>query len=266
MTEHPPVALSVATGRRARQLEGRPAATSRGGSHEVGLASAARGDQVLAGDRLLPLPDELVTLFPDGGLRRGTMVSVSAPRPLGATALAVRVLSLACQTGSWVAAVGLADLGLVAARELGVCLDRFLVVPRPQARWLEVVAALIEGVDIVLVRPTGLVPAGQVRRLGARARERGTVLVVVGSSWPEADIRLDVLSARWQGIEDGHGYLQARLVDVTATGRRAASRRRSLQLWLPDFDGQVRVASSDPDLSLMMVPSSEELAASSRAG
>lgn len=221
--------------------------TTRERGQGVGLAGAALGSQVLAGDRLLPLPDELATLFPDGGLRRGIMVSVSAQRPLGATALAVRVLSSACQEGSWVAAVGLADLGLVAVRQLGVCLDRFLVVPRPQGRWLEVVAALIEGVDIVLIRPTGSVPVGQVRRLGARARERGTVLVVVGSAWPEADIRLEVLSARWQGIEDGNGYLQARLVDVAATGRRAASRQRTVRLWLPGFDGKVQAVDSSPE-------------------
>lgn len=110
----------------------------------------------------------------------------------GSTSLALSVLSAASAQGSWSAAVGFPSLGLAAAAELGVALERFPLVPSV-GRWAWVVATLLEGVDVVLGRPpAGGVRAADARRLIARARERGSVLVVAGS-WPEpADVRLAV--------------------------------------------------------------------------
>ena len=130
----------------------------------------------LADERLLPVVPALQSLLPGRGLRRGATVTVSR-----SAALALALVAGASAAGSWVAAVGLPDLGIVAAAESGIALERLALVPAPGARaWTTVVAALLDAVDVVLVRPPPRLPAPQARRLAARARERGAVLVPLG--------------------------------------------------------------------------------------
>jgi hypothetical protein len=96
-----------------------------------------------------------------------------------------------------------------------------------------VTAALLEGFDVVLLRPAGHVGNSDARKLEARARERGSVLAVMGDGWPgTADVRLGIVAGCWRGIEDGPGYLWGREVDVVASGRGAASRPRRARTWL----------------------------------
>src|SRR5205814_3148836 len=154
----------------------------------------------------------------------------------GASSLALALLAGPSAAGSWCAAVGLPSLGLVAAAELGVALDRFPLVARPGADWPAVVAALLEAVDVVLLCPPPHVRTGDARRLAARARERGAVLVVTGGAVP-ADVRLSVVRSEWEGLGQGHGRLQARRMDVVSSGRGAAARERRASLWLPGPDG-----------------------------
>src|SRR5918995_170498 len=115
----------------------------------------------------------------------GTTVAVTS-----SAALALALVAGASAAGSWVAAVGLPDLGIVAAAETGIALERLALVPTPGVRaWPAVVAAFLDAVDVVLVRAPARLPAAQARRLAARARERGAVLIPLGA-WPEpADLR-----------------------------------------------------------------------------
>ena len=205
------------------------------------LAGRAR-PVALARDRVLPVLPPLAPLLPDGGLRRGTVVDVP-----DSTSLALALLAGASTAGSWCAAVGLSSLGLVAAAELGLALDRFPLVaaPRGAEEWTWAVAALLDAVDVVLARPPGPIGATRARRLAARARERSAVVIVVGAvagAWPEADVRLSVTRAAWEGVGQGHGCLRARRVDVVVEGRGAASRRRQASLWLPGPGGGVATA------------------------
>jgi hypothetical protein len=85
----------------------------------IGLADRIRPTTPVAG-RLLPVPPPLAPLFPDGALRRGTTTTVAGLPGHGATTLALALLAAASQAGSWCAAVGLADPGVVAAAELGI--------------------------------------------------------------------------------------------------------------------------------------------------
>jgi len=86
-----------------------------------------RGDP--RGAALLPVQPQLAGLLPAGGLRRGSIVRVE--RSLG---LVFALLDRASQTGSWVVAVGMADLGVLAAIEQGVDPARFALVPSPGPR------------------------------------------------------------------------------------------------------------------------------------
>jgi len=162
----------------------------------------------------------------------------------GATTLAFALLA-AVSTTSWCAAVGTADPGIVALAELGVDLGHLVVVPHPGPGWAEVTAALLDGMDAVLVRPPGPVRPGVARRLAARVRQRRSVLVVLGDTrwWPEGpDLRLAVESGSWVGLEAGHGHLQARRVEVVGAARRGASRPVRAELWLPASSGSLSTA------------------------
>jgi hypothetical protein len=192
----------------------------------------------LADERLLPVLPPLRPLLPTHGLRRGSTVAVAR-----SAALALALVAGASAAGSWVAAVGLPDLGIVAAAETGIVLERLALVPAPGARtWPAVVAALLDAIDVVLVRAPAGLPAAQARRLAARARERGAVLVPLGAWSESADLRLTVTSSAWQGLGQGHGRLQARRVEVVATGRGAATRERRVLLWLPSTSGAIASA------------------------
>lgn len=217
-----------------------PAETPVGPSTDraTGLAEVARrvSPTVLAVDRTLPVAPALAGLLP-GGLRRGTTVGISG---VGARSLALALLSAATVTGSWAAVVGDRDLGLASAAEAGVDLQRLAVVdPPPPGVWGEVVAALVAALDLVLVAPGYRVSGIVVRRLTARCRERGSVLIRVGDDpWPDrCDLRLTVLTGTWSGPDDGHGRLRSRLVEVVADGRGVAAGSRRSELFLPGPDG-----------------------------
>jgi len=142
--------------------------------------------------------------------------------------------------------VGLPSLGLVAAAELGVKLERLALVPYPGDQWTAVAAALLDGVDLLLLGPPARARASDARRLAARVRERGVVMVVLDGGgragafgWPESpDFKLAVVRSAWDGLGVGYGHLRARRVEVALSGRRAAARERRQLLWLPGPEGQ----------------------------
>jgi hypothetical protein len=154
--------------------------------------------------------------------------------------LALALVGAVTDRDGWAAAVGLPHLGLVAAAELGVRLERLALVPAPGEQWAVVVAALVDGIDLLLLRPPVRVRSSEARQLSARARERGAVMVVLDPGWPEPpDLRLAVSRSDWDGLGAGYGYLQSRRAEVVLTGRRAAGRPRTCSIWLPGPHGEV---------------------------
>lgn len=208
----------------------------------VDLAAVTAGPIALARDRLLEVVAPLQPLLPEGGLRRGSTVVISAPAS-GATTLAVALLAGVSRGGGWGAIVGLPALGVGAAAQLGVDLDRLALVPAPGEQWPVVAAALLDSMDaIVLAAPPRPRPR-DARRLAARARERGAVMAVVGDGWPEReDVHLEVAAGGWVGPGAGDGYVRARRAEVVVSGRGAAARARRVPLWLPGPDGTVAAA------------------------
>jgi hypothetical protein len=190
----------------------------------------------LATDRVLPVLPPLQQLLPYGGLRRGTVVAVG-----GSLRLALALAAGITQADLWVAAVGIPELGVVAAAETGVALQRLALVPNPGRQWARVVATLLDAVDLVLTRPQSTRGQAVCRQLAARVRERGSVLVVHGD-WPGPDLAFHVDSEPWTGVEAGAGHLEQRRARVVATGRGATSRPREARLWLPSRDGTIQPA------------------------
>lgn len=184
--------------------------------------------------RVLPVLPELSGLLPGRGLRRGSTVAVVSGRPTasGGTSLLLALLSAASRSGSWCAVVGVPGLGALAAAESGIVLDRLALVPHPGPEWPTVVAALIDGVDVVVTAVPGAVSASVASRLVARARQRGSVLMPYGH-WAGADVTLQVMHGMWDGLGAGRGRLRRREVTVTARGRGAAARPKEITMWMP---------------------------------
>jgi hypothetical protein len=212
------------------------AAAVRKGADSLQLAQARSRPVTTADVRRLEVPGALGACFPEGAVRRGSTLVINSSS--GGVSLALALAAAVTATGSWAAAVGLPSLGLLAAAELGVQLERLALVPAPGDRWPAVAAALLDGMDLLLLGPPGRARPGDARRLVARAREQGTVLAVLESPgdrcWPEApDFRLSIGAAAWEGLGNGHGHLRSRRVEVVTTGRRAAVRERRTVLGLP---------------------------------
>ncbi|MEO5876532.1 MAG: hypothetical protein ABIS86_10490 [Streptosporangiaceae bacterium] len=191
-----------------------------------------------AGEDLVPVLPALRTLIP--ALRPGMVVCVEGPASLG-----LALLAGAAQDGGWCAAVGIPELGVLAARGMGADPARLLLVDEPGPRWADVVAALTEAVRLILVclpeRPSPTLA----RRLVATARKNGCVLAVRGD-WEGAQLRLRADTAGWDGLGDGHGHLSGRRVRVVTAGRGAAGQGRAAWMWLPGPDGRVTSAEEPP--------------------
>ena len=199
----------------------------------------------LAHQRTLPLLEAVSDLFVGGSLQRGTTVAVNG---IGAMSMALVLAAGPSQAGSWTALVGTEELGLAAVAEAGIALERLLVVGDASTN-AGVVAALVEAVDVVLVGPGLRFRPADLRRLSARLRESGSVLIQIGSSQigsgkalgsgkaPGVDLGVWVMSAQWSGLGEGYGHLRSRQVEVLAQGRGAATAARSVSLLLPGPDG-----------------------------
>lgn len=192
----------------------------------------SRGPVLLTDRPPLPVPPAITPLLADG-LRRGGTTAV-----LGSTSLVLAMIAAACTAReAWAAVVGQPSIGLLAAAEAGVGLDRLALVPRPGPDAPSVLAALLDGLDLVVVGPGTALQDADRRRLMARARDRGSVLLAT-TPWPGAGCVLTVTGGRWTGPGEGDGRLRARELHLTRTGRGAAGGRpEELSLVLP-YDGR----------------------------
>jgi hypothetical protein len=176
----------------------------------------------------LPVHPLLSPLLPwRGGLLRGATITAT-----GATSLLLALLAGAMSTGGYGAVVGLPALGAVAAVEHGIALVRLALVPVPGPDWPTVTAALLDGLDMVVVAVAGPVAAGVARSLSARARARGAVLVTT-APWPGADLALTATGHRWAGLGHGRGRLRQHEMTIAAIGRGQAARRREVTVPVP---------------------------------
>jgi hypothetical protein len=123
--------------------------------------------------------------------------------------LALALAAGASRAGEWVGFAGMPDFGAEAAADLGVDLARTVLVPETGEHWLEVTAALVDVLRVVVLRPPARVDTRSAGVLDARLRKRSSVLVVWGD-WPRCEARLGLEQARWAGPDRGHGRLRTR--------------------------------------------------------
>jgi hypothetical protein len=195
---------------------------------------------VLAADRALCLDESLTGLFPSG-LQRGTTVAIGGS---ASVSLALAVAVGPSQAGGWVMAVGMPSLGLVAAYELGIALDRLVLIGTPPPRlWPDVIVTAAEGAEVVIAATPHQLRPADVRRVQARVARSQAALIILGADLDglAPDVRISTADPRWEGIEQGAGRLLARRVDVAVEGRRAIRPRRRTLL-LPDATGRAHLA------------------------
>ena len=162
--------------------------------------------------RVFPVSPAVSSLFPEGGLSRGAIYQVDS-----SSSLLWALLAQPSTRGTWCALVGMPDMGLAAAEEMGVNVDRLVLVPYPGQQWFSVLAALIDVVGIVAL---GSLPAPSDRILSTltgRLREREATLLV-RNDWPRTEASIQVRH-QWSGITQGRGMLDEHRVLISATPR-----------------------------------------------
>ncbi len=216
-------------------------------SPAVAAAPPPPGAPAGAGSRsVLTVPGPLAQVLPRGGIPAGSVVALAGSG--GTTSLLFTLL--AAPANAWSALVGMPDVGLLAAAELGVELDRVALIPDPGPDLLQVLSILADGVDIIAVAPArsggsvgsvglGATPA-RMRVLTGRLRQSGAVLLVTGRM-PGADLVLDCRVEGWTGMGRGHGRLRNRELVVEVSGRGAAGRSRSAVMYLQSDRSKVDI-------------------------
>ena len=225
-------------------------------------ALAAKGvvSGAVARERTLPVLPALAELLPHGAIQRGSVIGCHGA---AGVSLALALAAGPSREGAWVGIAGLPHVGVAAAVELGVAPERLVLVAEPvataqsmgqrfdDARWAEVLAAMIDGFDVLVLGPgTERVRPGTARRLMARLQARGAVAIVVahpaagqvagqaGAGPFGADLTLQADGTQWAGLGHGHGVARGRRSVVQVAGRRVPRPRRS-HLWLPAAEGCV---------------------------
>ncbi len=231
--------------------------------------AAVLAEQVRPGafahERVLTVVEPLVSMLPSAGLRRGSTIALGGG---AAMSLALALAAGPSAAGAWVAVVGIPSLGLAAASEAGLALERLFLVAAPPARhWAEVVAAAADGAELVLTCPPDHVRPAELRRVQSRLQARGSVLMIVApagvstAAWgAELDCRAEPVA--WEGLGEGHGRLLARRVELVVGGRRAGRPARR-QFWLPGPDGRIAAVEPSP---IALVGSDQEPDSGPRSG
>lgn len=174
------------------------------------------------------------------GLADLVHLHAGATYAVDSASLALALAAGASRAGEWVGFAGCADFGAEAASELGIELSRTVLVPDPGEHWLEVTAALVDVLRVVVLRPTASVTERAAGVLDSRLRTRSAVLVVHGD-WPRADARLRVEESMWFGPTGGWGRLEQRQASV-AVHRGARPPQRADLTWPGVQRAEPRVA------------------------
>ena len=206
------------------------------GTHSSGIETGAQFAQRVsaraeAGFGPVPVAPALASLLPSSGLERGGVYACAGDAPMS---LLFSLVATATSVGSWLACVDVPRVGLMAAHEYGVALQRVMCVSTGghTQSYAQVVGALVDGIDLVVVSsPT--CSAAETRRIVARAKASGSVLIILGRAGQfSPDVVLSSSTTEWHF----HTHASSRTMSVQAHGRRVYS-QRALTVQLPAADG-----------------------------
>lgn len=195
---------------------------------------------------ILQVPAGLADLLPRRGLVRGSVVSFS-----GASSLLLGVLASVTASGGHAVVIGRPRLGLLAAIEMGAQLQRIALVPDPGPDPVEVAAVLLDGMDLVVLGLGGATVApSRARAVVARARSKGSTLLVTDGHWSGAELRLEAKIVGYSGLGQGTGRLHSMRLAVRAQGRAFGPCTARLDLqpahgrveWVPESAHEVVAA------------------------
>ncbi|WP_159796588.1 hypothetical protein [Puerhibacterium puerhi] len=167
-----------------------------------------------------PVSQPLADLLPGRTFPKGTTSTV-----VGSTSLLLELLGATQRAGEWVAFVGMPTLGLLAVHEAGVDLERVAYIPNVGPNGPAAVAALLDGIEHIVVGPACALLDTDRRRLLARARERGSALIST-TPWSGAALALDVERATWAGPDGGDYWLRETRYDVVRHSKADGPGRR----------------------------------------
>ena len=163
------------------------------------------------------------------GIAEVLPLHAGATYAVDSASLALALAAGASKAGEWVGFAGCPDFGAEAAAELGVELSRTVLVPDLGEHWLEVTAALVDVLRVVVLRPPASVDQRAAGILDSRLRNRSAVLVVQGP-WPRVEARLSTADSLWTGPGAGTGQLEQRRAAVVVH-RRARPSQGAVLTW-----------------------------------
>ncbi len=161
------------------------------------------------------------------GLADLVPLHAGATYAVDSASLAMALAAGASQAGEWIGFAGCADFGVEAASELGIELSRTVLVPDPGKHWLEVTAALVDVLRVVVLRPPASVDERSAGILDSRLRTRSSVLVVHGD-WPRVEARVSIERSSWSGLHSGTGQLEERCARVVVSRGARPTQRADL--------------------------------------
>jgi hypothetical protein len=143
------------------------------------------------------------------GLADVLPLHAGAAYAVDSASLGLALAAGASRAGEWVGFAGCPDFGAEAAAQLGIELSRTVLVPDAGEHWLEVTAALVDVLRVVVLRPPASVDERTAGILDSRLRNRSAVLVVHGD-WPRVTATLSTAESAWSGPRAGAGQLEQR--------------------------------------------------------
>ena len=168
-------------------------------------------------------------------LERGRPVGLIGAPGFGLTGLGLNLLAGPAATGTVAYLDVRGWLCPPAAWQAGVPPERLVVVRcEDPVQWARVASALLEGMQAVYAEGPHGTKDAHLRKLGARARSRGTPLVLrpVRGDLPSGItyLRLAAREVVWEGVDAGHGRLAARRLVLEASGKAVRGMSRIIEV------------------------------------
>lgn len=118
------------------------------------------------------------------------------------------------------------------------------LIPQPKDAAIDCAAILLEGFEaVVLGLAGGAVTPSRGRAVAARARSKGSLLIVTEGQWDGPDLRISSRVSGYSGLSAGRGRVTGVQLDVAAAGKGFQQRTGSMEI--RDESGQLRWATVD---------------------